>query len=59
MQLELAMMGDDPLESWIKAVHAPDNITRQDAAVLDRYFNFGLVQVRRLRQLQKRVLAAE
>lgn len=53
------MMGDDPLESWIKAVHAPDNITRQDAAVLDRYFNFGLVQVRRLRQLQKRVLAAE
>lgn len=59
MQLELAMMGDAPLASWIKAVYSPDEITRQDAAVLDRYFNFGLVQVRRLRQMQKLGLAQD
>lgn len=57
MQLELAMMGDDPLESWVKAVYSPDEITRHDAAVLDRYFNFGMVQVRRLRQMQQLGLA--
>jgi len=59
MQLEIAMMGDDPLDSWIKAVYSPNEITRHDAAVLDRYFNFGLVQVRRLRQMQQLGLAED
>lgn len=59
MQLEMAMMGDFPVESWIKAVYAPEEITRQDAAVLDRFFNFGLVQVRRLHQMQQLGLAED
>jgi hypothetical protein len=59
MQLELAMMGDTPVAAWIKAVYAPDDITQSDAAVLDRYFNFGLVQIRRLRQMQQLGLADE
>jgi len=59
MQLELAMMGDSPVESWLKAVYAPDEMTPRDAAVLDRYFNFGLVQVRRLRQMQQLGLAED
>ena len=39
MQLELAMMGENPATSWIKAVYTPDELTPQDAAILDRYFN--------------------
>lgn len=59
MQLELAMMGDSPAASWTKAVYAPDEITEQDAAVLDRYFNFGLIQAKRLRQMQQLGLAED
>jgi hypothetical protein len=59
MQLELAMMGDAPIASWIKAVYAPDEITQHDVAVLDRYFNFGVVQIRRMRQMQQLGLADE
>lgn len=59
MQLELSMMGDSPVDSWIKAVYSPDEITQRDAAVLDRYFNFGVVQVRRLRQMQQLGLAED
>ena len=36
MTLELAMMGDDPAKSWIKAVYAPEDIDQLDAAVIDR-----------------------
>jgi hypothetical protein len=39
MALELAMMGENPADSFNKAVYAPDDITTADAAVLDRYFN--------------------
>lgn len=59
MQLELAMMGDSPATSWVKAVYAPNELTQQDAAILDRYFNFGLVQANRLRQMQRLGLAED
>ena len=53
MQFELAMMGDEPVKSWIKAVYTPDQISREDAAIIDRYFNFGLVQLNRLRRMHQ------
>jgi hypothetical protein len=59
MQLELAMMGDDPAASFTKAVFDPETLTEYDAAVLDRYFNYGVVQVRRLRQMDQLGLAGE
>jgi hypothetical protein len=59
MQLELSMMGEAPAKSWIKAVYSPETITREDAAVLDRYFNFGLVQAERLGQMRKLGLAED
>jgi len=59
MQLELAMMGDDPAASWIKAVYSPDELTPEDAAVVDRYFNYGLVQVQRLRRMNELGLAGD
>ena len=57
MQLELSMMGESPVDAWTKAVHTPDDITPRDAAILDRFFNYGLVQVRRLQQMQQLGLA--
>jgi hypothetical protein len=51
MQLELAMMGEDPASSWIKAVYTPDELTREDAAIVDRYFNYGMVQILRLQKM--------
>ena len=48
MTLELAMMGENPADSFNKAVYAPDEITTADAVVLDRYFNYGMVQIQRL-----------
>ncbi len=51
MQLELAMMGDDPASSWIKAVYTPNDLTNEDAVVVDRYFNYGMVQVQRLHKM--------
>ena len=59
MQLELAMMGDSPAESWVKAVYTPDEIDAHDAAVLDRFFNFGLIQAKRLHQMQQLGLAED
>lgn len=59
MQLELSMMGDSPVGSWTKAVYSPGEVTREDAAILDRYFNFGVVQVRRLQQMQQLGLAED
>ena len=53
MQLELAMMGENPTTSWIKAVYTPDELTPQDAAILDRYFNYGLVQLQRLQRMNE------
>jgi hypothetical protein len=57
MQLELAMMGDDPAASWIKAVYTPSELTPLDAAVVDRYFNYGLVQIQRLQRMNELGLA--
>jgi hypothetical protein len=51
MQLELAMMGENPAESWTKAVYEPDELNQKDTAVLDRYFNYGLVQLQRLQRM--------
>ena len=53
MQLELAMMGENPAASWTKAVYTPGELTHRDAAVLDRYFNYGLVQLQRLQQMNE------
>ena len=57
MQLELAMMGENPAASWIKAVYTPNDLTNEDAAVVDRYFNFGLVQIQRLQKMYELGLA--
>ena len=57
MQLELAMMGENPAASWTKAVYEPDKLTQEDAAILDRYFNYGLVQLQRLQRMNELGLA--
>jgi hypothetical protein len=59
MNLELAMMGDDPASSWVKAVYTPDEINHLDAAILDRYFNYGVVQVLRLQEMHELGLAPD
>ena len=53
MQLEMKMMGENPGESFAKAVFDDDALTQQDLAVLDRYFNYGMVQLTRLREMQE------
>jgi hypothetical protein len=53
MNLELAMMGDNPGEALVKAIYTPESLTPGDAAVLDRYFNYGLVQLERLEQMRE------
>ena len=57
MNLELAMMGDDPVVSWTKAVYAPNELNHVDAAILDRYFNYGMVQISRLQKMHELGLA--
>jgi len=59
MQLELSMMGEDPIQAWVTAVYSPKKMTQEEAAVLDRFFNFGLVQLNRLRKLEELGLADE
>ena len=59
MTLELAMMGENPAESFNKAVYAPNEITTVDAAVLDRYFNYGMVQIQRLQKMDELGMAYE
>ena len=59
MDLELAMMGDDPAISWTKAVYTPNEMNTKDAAILDRYFNYGLVQIQRLQEMDELGLAHE
>lgn len=59
MQLELAMMGENPSTSWIKSVYTQAELDRHDAAVLDRYFNYGLVQLQRLQRMNELGLADE
>jgi hypothetical protein len=59
MNLELAMMGDDPARSWTKAVYTPNEIDQYDAVVLDRYFNYGVVQIQRLQEMHELGLAPD
>ncbi len=59
MDLELAMMGDDPAISWTKAVYAPSELNHEDAVILDRYFNIGLIQIDRLRKMHEMGMADE
>ena len=59
MQLELVMMGDDPARSWTKAVYSPNDLTNEDAAVVDRYFNYGMVQIERLQKMHELGLAGD
>ena len=59
MTLELAMMGENPATAWRKAVYAPDELTAEDAVILDRYFNYGLVQIHRLQEMDKMGMAHE
>ena len=59
MNLELAMMGEDPATSWVKAVYTPEEIERRDAAILDRYFNYGVVQILRLEEMHESGLAPD
>jgi len=59
MTLELAMMGENPADSFTKAVYAPDEITTADAVVLDRYFNYGMVQIQRLQKMDELGMAYE
>ncbi len=51
LQLELTMMGEDPATSWTKSVYTPNELTKEDAVILDRYFNYGLVQIQRLQKM--------
>lgn len=57
MALELAMMGENPAASWNRAVYAPNDLTTEDAVVLDRYFNYGLVQIHRLQEMDRMGMA--
>ena len=59
MALELAMMGEDPAHSWDKAVFEPDDLTTKDAVILDRYFNYGFVQIHRLQEMDEMGMAPE
>ncbi len=59
MQLELKMMGENPAKSWTKAIYEPDELSQEDRAVLDRYFNFGMIQIRRLTVMRELGLAEE
>ncbi len=59
MELELAMMGDNPAGSWIKAVYTPNDLTNEDAAIVDRYFNYGLVQIQRMQKMNELGLAED
>lgn len=59
MTLELAMMGENPADSFNKAIYAPDEITTADAVVLDRYFNYGMVQIQRLQKMDELGMAYE
>tara|TARA_B110000444_G_C18760075_1_gene557142 strand:- start:657 stop:1160 length:504 start_codon:yes stop_codon:yes gene_type:complete len=50
-QLELTMMGESPARSLEKAIYFPDELNQEDAVILDRYFNFGILQLQRIRKM--------
>jgi len=53
LHLELAMMGEQPQESWAKAVYAPEEMTEEDAAVVDRYLNYNIIQLNRMARMRE------
>lgn len=57
MELELKMMGDNPVTAYTKAIYRPDELNEEDRAIMDRYYNFGLVQIQRLEEMRKYGLA--
>jgi hypothetical protein len=59
LQLELAMMGEQPQKSWIKAVYAPEEMTKEDAAVVDRYLNYNFIQLGRLERMRELGLSTD
>ena len=50
-QLELTMMGESPALSLEKAIYFPEELNQEDAVILDRYFNFGILQLQRIRKM--------
>ena len=50
-QLELTMMGESTALSLEKAIYIPDELNQEDAVILDRYFNFGILQLQRIRKM--------
>mgnify|MGYP001263253919 FL=1 len=50
-QLELTMMGESPALSLEKAIYFPDELNQEDVVILDRYFNFGILQLQRIRKM--------
>ena len=50
-QLELTMMGESPALSLEKAIYFPDELNQEDGVILDRYFNFGILQLQRIRKM--------
>jgi len=50
-QLELTMMGESPALSLEKAIYFPDELNQEDAVILDRYFNFGILQLQRIQKM--------
>ena len=50
-QLELTMMGESTALSLEKAIYFPDELNQEDAVILDRYFNFGILQLQRIRKM--------
>lgn len=59
MQLELSMMGEEPIKPWVKAVLSPDDLTPEEVAILDRYFNYAFIQLARLQKMSELGLATE
>jgi hypothetical protein len=57
LQLELTMMGEQPQKAWTKAVFNPDDLTTEDAVVVDRYVNYNFIQLARLEQMRSFGLA--
>ena len=59
MELELSMMGEEPIKPCVKAVLSPDELTPEEVAILDRYFNYAFIQLARLQKMNELGLATE
>ena len=50
-QIELTMMGESPALSLEKAIYFPYELNQEDDVILDRYFNFGILQLQRIQKM--------